>query len=103
MENLTEENISNAELVQKYITTSNLSPNPTTGKVKLQVNAAKDYAGKIDLLDINGKVIQEIPYKFSKGYNEVLLSLINLSNGTYIAAVYNSNNFLIGVHKIVKQ
>ncbi len=93
----------NDNIVKKYIVTSEAYPNPTTGQVKLQVNAVKDFKGKIILMSASGKVISQNSYNFSKGNTQTTLSLDNLSNGNYIAAVYNQDNVLIAAHTVVKQ
>ncbi|MDQ2718818.1 MAG: T9SS type A sorting domain-containing protein [Bacteroidota bacterium] len=93
----------NDNIVRKYIVTSEAYPNPTTGQVRLQVNAVKDFVGKIILMNASGKVISQNHYNFSRGNTETTLSLDNLSNGTYIAAVYNQDNVIIAAHTIIKQ
>lgn len=95
--------ILNDKVVDKYIVTSGIYPNPASDNTKLQLNAVKDFNGKILLLNAGGKIASENSYHFGKGINEASLSLANLSNGTFVAAVYNQDNILIAVHKIVKQ
>jgi hypothetical protein len=92
----------NEKLQQSFIKTSTAFPNPAEDNVTVQMNAAKDYAGKVVLLDLTGRRVFEQSYKFLKGRNEVQLSLSKYSKGTYIIAIFNSNNFLISTHKIVK-
>ncbi|HXS54964.1 MAG TPA: T9SS type A sorting domain-containing protein [Hanamia sp.] len=101
--NLNSDKLLNDNIVKKYIVTSEAYPNPTTDQVKLQVNAVKDFKGKIILMSASGKVISQNSYNFSKGNTQTTLSLYNLSNGNYIAAVYNQNNVLIAAHTVVKQ
>ena len=101
--NLNSDKLLNDNIVKKYIVTSEAYPNPTTGQVRLQVNAVKDFKGKIILMSASGKVISQNLYNFSRGNTETTLSLDNLSNGAYIAAVYNQDNILIAAHTIVKQ
>ncbi len=91
------------QLARKYIVTSDIYPNPTSGGFKLQVNAAKDFKGKILLITAGGKIISESSFNFSKGSRIVPLSLANAGSGDYLAAVYNEDNVLVAVHKIVKQ
>ncbi|HEV8083784.1 MAG TPA: hypothetical protein VGP55_11305 [Chitinophagaceae bacterium] len=95
--------ILNNKVVDKYIVTSGIYPNPASDNTKLQLNAVKDFNGKILLLNAGGKIASENSYHFGKGINEASLSLANLSNGTFVAVVYNQDNILIAVHKIVKQ
>ncbi len=93
----------NDKIVKNYIVKSGVYPNPATTGVKLQVNAAKDFTGKIILMNAAGKIISSNSYSFAKGNGEAPVSLANLSSGTYLAAVYNESNILIAVHAIVKQ
>ncbi len=93
----------NDNIVKKYIITSDVYPNPTGDQVKLQVNAVKDFKGKIILMNVSGKIISQNLYNFSIGNSETTLSMANLSSGTYIAVVYNQDNNLIAAHTIVKQ
>ncbi len=96
--------LSQADIVARtYIVKSGISPNPNNGNFKLEVNAAKDFNGKILLLNSNGDVLSKNSYNFSRGSTAVPLSLSSASKGNYLAAVYNENNVLIAVHKIVKQ
>ncbi len=88
---------------QTYITGSEVFPNPTTDNVTLQINAAKEYTAKIVLIDMNGKQLFEHNYSFVKGSNQAVLPTSKFKKGTYIAAVYNSDNVLIATQKIVKQ
>ncbi len=93
----------NDKVAQKNMVTSDIYPNPTKGDFKLKVKAAADFNGRVLLLTSSGKTISESSFNFTKGSGEVSLSLTNLANGNYLAAVYNSENVLIAVHKIIKQ
>jgi hypothetical protein len=97
------EYVTGDKVPQKYIVTSDIYPNPTRGEFKLQVNAVKDFKGRILLLTSSGKIISENSFNFIKGSGVVSLSIANLSNADYLAAVFNEDNVLIAVHKIVKQ
>jgi hypothetical protein len=85
------------------VTTRAISPNPTSGDARLQLTAASDFAGKVLVIDMNGKVIQQYANQFVKGGNNITLQLANLGNGNYIVAVYNGNNLPVAVQKVVKQ
>lgn len=85
------------------VTTSALMPNPTSGQAKLQLTSVSDFVGKLLVLDLNGKVIQQYTNQFIKGTNNVTLQLADLSSGSYIVAVYDGNNVPVAVHKVVKQ
>jgi hypothetical protein len=85
------------------ITTSSIAPNPASNEATLQFTAANSFNGKILLLDMSGKVVQEKANQFIKGNNNATLSLANLGRGTYIVAVYDANNMPAAVQKLVKQ
>lgn len=91
--------------MQEYIVTSDIYPNPTRGEFKLQLKAAKNFQGKVRLITADGKMISENSYNFIKGSagEGISLSLAGAGNGNYLAAIYNTDNVLIAVHKIVKQ
>lgn len=93
----------NNKIAETYISGSSVFPNPTTDNVTLQINAAKEYQGKIVLIDVNGKKLYEKNYSFSKGSNQTVLPTEKFNRGTYIAVIYNSDNVLIATQKIVKQ
>lgn len=90
------------KLQQAFIKASNVFPNPTENNVTIQINAAKNYNAKIVVLDVTGKHLLEQNYNLIKGDNQPQVSLGNYSKGTYIIAVFNSDNFLIALHKVVK-
>ena len=93
----------NEKIAEKYVTTSGIFPNPASTHFTLQMNAAKDFTGKILVMNISGKIIYQRSNSFTKGYKEILLPLDGLSSGTYVTAIYNSDNVLIAVHTVVKQ
>lgn len=91
------------KIAQSYITGSSVFPNPTTDNVTLQINAAKEHTAKIVLVDVNGKQLFQQNYDFIKGNNQAVLPTGKFTRGTYIVAVYNSDNVLIATQKIVRQ
>jgi hypothetical protein len=97
------ESNSGDKIAQKYIVTSDIYPNPTSGEFNLQIKAATDFEARVLLITSSGKIISENSFNLTKGFRSISLSLANLSNGNYLAAVYNVDNTLIAIHKIVKQ
>lgn len=87
----------------KYITGTNIFPNPAQDKCTVQVEVARDQKGTIVLLDDNGRQVLERSYDFIKGNNHVELSLGAFSKGAYIAAIYNTDHQIIAAGKILKQ
>ena len=90
-------------VVKKFILASSVYPNPAGNEIKLQVDAAKDFTGRIIVMNVGGTVIYQTIHSFSQGTSEASLSLASLSNGTYLTALYNQDNVLIAVHTVVKQ
>lgn len=78
-------------------------PNPTPGAFRLQFSSTDAYAGRVFLLDLTGKRLSEQRFSINKGMNDLGLSLGSLSKGTYIAALYDTQNRLVGSQVIVKQ
>ncbi len=91
------------KIAQAYIIKSQVFPNPTTKNVTLQIDAAKEHIAKIVLVNADGTQVFQRNYTFSKGSNQAVLPTEKFTRGTYIAAVYNSDNVLIATQKIVKQ
>ncbi len=78
-------------------------PNPTPGNFTLQINAAQNWTARVVLMDVSGKQLAVSTHGLGKGANQIALSLAPYDKGTYLAVVYNQNNALIAVQKIVKQ
>jgi hypothetical protein len=91
------------KVVLNFITTTKASPNPARETTTIQINTPKNNTAKIILLDLTGRQVFEKNYTLLKGSNFVSLPLANLSNGTYIAAIYNSADVLLATEKIIKQ
>lgn len=78
-------------------------PNPTPGAFRLQFSSPDAYEGRVFLLDLSGKRLGEQRFGINKGANDLGLSLGTLSKGTYIAALYDAQNRLVGSQVVVKQ
>lgn len=72
-------------------------PNPTNGQV--QVNLGEASEGNLQVLDANGKLIEEI--NIAKGVSNVEVSLEGLDNGVYFLKI--STAHINAVERIVKQ
>lgn len=92
------EGLANAAVIK-----SNVFPNPTSRDCILQINAAKGFSAKIVLADAGGKQLYEKSLQLGKGANQVEMSIEKLAGGTYFARVYNNENKLVVLQKIVKQ
>lgn len=78
-------------------------PNPTPGEFMLQFSSAEPFAGRVILLDLTGKKLSEQKFSINKGANDLGLTLGSFTKGTYIAAVYDENQRLVGSQIVVKQ
>jgi hypothetical protein len=100
---ITNANALQMEEVQKWSTSSSITPNPTPGNFTLQINAAQNWTARVVLMDVTGKQLSVSSHGIGKGANQISLSLAAYDKGTYLAVVYNQINRLIAVQKIVKQ
>lgn len=89
--------------VAKYIASSTVVPNPTPGNFQLQINATQSWMARVVLVDVTGKQLSVSRHSLGKGTNQIPLSVTAYDKGTYLAAVYNQNNVLIAIEKVVKQ
>jgi hypothetical protein len=90
------------KLQQSFVKASSVFPNPTQNNVSIRIEAAKNYNGKIVVLDLTGKRLSEHNYSFTKGDNQSQVSLEKYTKGAYIIAVFNSDNFLVAHYKVLK-
>lgn len=63
-------------------------PNPSIDKLNIEINLEKSSNLSIELVDLNGKIIQTIPNKeVSEGKNSYSFDVSKLSTGSYIIAL----------------
>lgn len=89
--------------IDAHVASATVTPNPTPGAFQLQVAAAKDWMARVVLMDVSGKQLSESRHNLGKGQNAIALSLAGRGKGTYLAAVYNQQNVLMHIQKVVKQ
>lgn len=92
-----------ARELTEIINSLKVYPNPTPGEFRLQLYSPVAFSGRVLILDLAGKQLQEQKFNLLKGNNDVGLSVAAYANGTYIAAVYTSSNTLVATQVIVKQ
>lgn len=78
-----------------------LSPNPTGGEVRLALTDAEAVLLGLRLLDIQGRVIQDIQFLRSAGWRACVLNLAEQPAGVYIVQVRTSMGWT--VKKVVKE
>ena len=76
------------------------SPNPTNGLLKLSIVSNQNQVSKIDLVDLNGKIVYTTNGNFSIGENELNIDMEPLKNGIYFIRFINSEEAKI--LKIIK-
>jgi len=66
----------------------NVYPNPLKGSVlTLSVDAANDFNGQVNILDVSGKMIQTISTSIAEGENTIKLNVADLAQGIYFINV----------------
>lgn len=81
-----------------YSEKMNLYPNPANDKVTLDLISMNGGEYTIQLMDMNGKLVQSNSFNAQKGKNEFQISLNGIETGIYIAVITNLN----GVTKHLK-
>jgi hypothetical protein len=80
---------------------ASIAPNPTKETSTIVYNSDKNESINITLVDISGRIVLTQNVSITEGPNNLSLNLSNLTNGTYILNLKNSEQVLI--QKIVKQ
>ncbi len=70
---------------------ANIYPNPANGFVSVEVEADKFESGKIQLMDMTGKIILTKQIELQQGKNNHSLELQNVSQGVYSITITASN------------
>lgn len=86
--------------LQTNIVSSTISPNPTKGLVKLDIQSAEDSNVQISVFDATGKMLQKEPLQpVSKGIQSFEIDLSKYSNGLYFIQVIRAGE--INVEKVM--
>ena len=78
-----------------------ISPNPTTGQVRINFEATQNAAYGIQVSDALGRVVKSLNIDASKGNNNAFVDISELPTGTYYLVLSGSDHQ--SVEKIVKQ
>lgn len=97
--NFDSSSISNTTSLNKAI--FNVYPNPSEGLLHIPVQGIKDQAQQIQLLDLNGRTIQETMVPASQSMSTSSMDLSNIVNGVYLIEI--SSNTQRSVQRVVKQ
>ncbi len=75
-------------------------PNPTKGKVQLNIDASLTASGSLVLSNLNGNIVKEIPLELVAGNNQLKLDFGTVPKGVY-ALILQMNSGKVFIHKIV--
>ena len=78
-----------------------VSPNPFTNKFTIQYQSPINEKIQLQLLDMNGRVIQQQQYQVRAGVNQLYVAADQLATGTYVVKVI-ANGTVVN-QKIIKQ
>ena len=78
-----------------------LSPNPTSGILRLALTRAGDVLLGARLLDLQGRVVSDLQFLRSAGWRECVLDLSGQPAGGYVVQVRTSAGW--AVRRVVKQ
>jgi serine protease AprX len=80
-----------------------ISPNPTTGQIKIQMNMGKAQRLKVEIINVIGQSVAIWSFDSPKGYYDTTLNLDNLANACYFLKASNDAGELLFQKKIVLQ
>lgn len=92
-----EESVSTHQL-QEDIGSFKVSPNPTSGLLKIELTSEKQISTKLSLVSLTGQLVREVAIDFNGNYNE-WLNISDLPSGMYFLSVGDMPG---GIKKIIK-
>ncbi|MCB9282852.1 MAG: HYR domain-containing protein [Lewinellaceae bacterium] len=72
-----------------------LFPNPASEEIQLILTSSENKAFRIDVIDLNGKIVQRIDLDALKGENAIRLDIQDLAQGAYWVRVIGQNSLMI--------
>jgi len=75
-------------------------PNPTTGELNITINSNIPSQNTLKIINTSGQLVSELSINLTKGVNDFLLNIDNLTNGIYRIILSGTNGMLIN-EKIV--
>jgi len=67
-------------------------PNPTSGKLTIQIGVTKNTIINAEVADVTGKIVLKQNLNFSSAENSQSINIANLTNGLYFIKLTNSEN-----------
>jgi hypothetical protein len=77
-------------------------PNPTANDLTLNINIEEDMQAKVNVLDMDGKVIRSFAFDLLEGKNIQTLDVNDLPAGTYMLQTINGSNEVLDLRRFVK-
>jgi len=77
-------------------------PNPTNGGLTLRYNAVERSIAQLNVLDVNGRVVQSSTLELMKGNVEYGFELSNVTNGIYFIQLVTDNDVQIQRIQVLK-
>jgi hypothetical protein len=77
-------------------------PNPTANDLTLNINIEEDIQAKVNVLDMDGKVIRSFAFDLLEGKNVQTLDVNDLPAGTYMLQTINDSNEVLDLRRFVK-
>jgi uncharacterized protein (DUF1501 family) len=80
-----------------------VSPNPVVNDTLVQFSSPMWMRGELQIHDLKGRIVQELPMYFSTGLNRITLNFSHLSKGLYVLSVLDDKNKALASTKFTKQ
>ena len=75
-------------------------PNPTCGELNIAINSNIPSQNTLKIINTSGQLVSELSINLTKGVNDFLLNIDNLTNGIYRIIISGTNGLLLN-EKIV--
>lgn len=75
-------------------------PNPTSGELNIAINSNIPSQNTLKIINTSGQLVSELSINLTKGVNDFLLNIDNLTNGIYRIIISGTNGLLLN-EKIV--
>ena len=80
-----------------------VAPNPVVNDTVVQFSSPMWMRGELQIHDLQGRIVQELPMDFSTGLNRIPLNFSHLSKGLYVLTVLDDKNKALASTKFTKQ
>ncbi len=77
-------------------------PNPASDFATMRYNAVENSNARINVLDLNGRIVQSVDMALNEGLFEYSLNLSYLANGTYFVQLISENEVVVQKIQVAK-